>query len=107
MPNIPQILHSSQTTLSLQKRCLRDFTTCVKDLSPQRSMEELKQSLPHILVVYKREPSVERVISFLVSALCDKQTPVELMTGVLDVRLTCVCYPITPIHLLLPLTVLA
>src|SRR5688572_12558179 len=67
MPSIGEIFNRAQETVAGHSRCL-------KDLSAERKKNaefnrELLAAVNRILLVFKREPAVERLVSFVVSSI--------------------------------------
>ncbi len=62
---IPDILHECQRTFASHKKGLVSMRK-IQNKDPEKFMQDFLQYLNRILVVFKREPAVERLIQFVV-----------------------------------------
>eukprot|EP00899_Mesostigma_viride_P008776 jgi/Mesvir1/178/Mv13533-RA.2 len=86
--DVPKLLNECQRSLAAHKRCARAMVALRRDDSDAFLIDICKY-LQHILPVFKREPSVERLIKFIAQmAVAREENSSEMDDGFVELILT-------------------
>lgn len=66
MNSIADVLNECQKTFAVHRKCIRALRK-IQTQDPKKFIKDFVPYLNRILVVFKREPAVERVVQFLVN----------------------------------------
>jgi condensin complex subunit 3 len=66
MNTIPDVLNECQKTFAVHRKCLKALRK-IQSQDPKKFIKDFVPYLNRVLVVFKREPAVERVVQFVVN----------------------------------------